>query len=126
MAKCDGCGAETTRYRTNFDRKGNVIGGECASCKPENFTDPFDPFDRIASGPEAMPHMYKRDSNGVYQAKDELIADTVAGWDKGPTERAIERKRATRRTTPMTEEEIAAAKRWGDEKVQPSLKRMVQ
>jgi hypothetical protein len=126
MSKCDGCGAETTRYRTTFDKKGNVIGGECASCKPERFTDPFDPLDRLVSGPEAFPHLYTRDSEGVYHAKDELIADTAAGWDKGPTERNIERKRATRRTKPMTEDEIAAAQRWGDDVVRPQLKRMVQ
>lgn len=115
-SQCANCGAESKRRSVTFDEKGDVLRERCASCDPEYFAEPFrDPTDnRIYSGPEAMPHLYKRDRNDVYQAKDELLADTAALWDDGPTERAIRRKQKIRRTEPMTPEEIEAGKQWGN------------
>lgn len=119
MAVC-GCGAESAHVRIFFDAKGKTRE-ECRACHPENFQEPFDATNRIVSGPEAMPNMYTKDSDGVYRAKDELLADTVAMWDKGPTEQAKEHKRANRRTAPLTQDEIDASVRWGNEVLRPHL-----
>lgn len=96
----------------------------CSHCAPEDFAEPFrDPSDlKIYSGPEAFPHLYKRDRNDVFQAKDELLADTAALWDGGPSERARRHKEQTRRTDPMTPEEIARAKKWGEQILAPALR----
>jgi hypothetical protein len=106
-----------------FDDKGNAVRERCPHCDPEYFAEPFrDPTDnRIYAGPEAMPKMYTRDKDGVYHAKDELIADTVALMDGGPTERAIEHKRRTRRTEPMSKAEIERSNHWAKEVLAPAL-----
>jgi hypothetical protein len=123
--RCANCKTETTRTRLTFDRRGDVVFERCPNCAPEEFAEPFrDPTDtRIYAGPEAMPHLYSRDSEGVYHAKDELIADTAALWDGGPTERALAHKRATRRTEPMTPEEIAQSRKWAEQTLTPALRR---
>lgn len=97
----------------------------CSDCAPEDFAEPFrDPTDtRIYSGPQAFPHLYKRDRNDVYQAKDELIADTAELWDGGPTERARRHKVATRRMEPMSAQEIAEAKHWGEENLAEAMRK---
>lgn len=87
----------------------------CPHCKPEEFQEPFDPFGRIATGPEAMPNMYTRDSEGVYHAKDELMQDTADRWNLGPTARAAAHKRKTRRTEPLSAEELEQSKRFGEQ-----------
>jgi hypothetical protein len=123
--QCANCKAETTRLRVTFDRHGAAIFERCPHCAPEDFREPFrDPTDtRIYAGPEAMPQLYRRDRDGVYQAKDELLADTAALWDGGPTARAVEHKRRTRRTTPMTPEEIAESRKWGEQVLTPALRK---
>jgi hypothetical protein len=123
--RCGNCHHETTRSRITFDNRGSVVLERCPSCAPEEFREPFrDPTDtRIYAGPEAMPNLYKRDREGVYQAKDELIADTAALWDGGPTERALAHKRATRRTEPMTPEEIAQSRKWAEQVLAPAIER---
>ncbi len=119
MAICE-CGAETTRLRVLYDGRNKKIGEECPNCKPHNFhekqTDPSDlrPWD----GAQVYPKLYKLGSDGIYHAKDELIADTVEnmGLNYSHSEAiADETKRKTRRTTPMTEQEIAGAMEWGRE-----------
>lgn len=72
-------------------------------------------------GPEAFPKQYKRDANGIYAAKDELLQDTVDCWDKGPTASRIEEKRATRRTAPLTEGEKDKVMRWAHEFLEPMI-----
>ena len=121
---CGNCGAETSRGGVTFDIRGNPVRERCMYCAPEEFDSAFrDPTDnRIYSGPEAFPHLYKRDKDDVYQAKDELIADTADLWDTGPTEQAIRHKQATRRTEPMSADEIAAAKHWGKEVVAEAMR----
>lgn len=78
--------------------------------------------DKVYTGPQAMPNLYKRDRNDVFQAKDELIADTAALWDEGPTERARRHKQQTRRTEPMSKEEIESANHWGREVLAPVIR----
>jgi hypothetical protein len=124
MWTCGHCGEEASRGKVSFDPKGNPVRERCQNCAPEEFAEPFRmPTDqRIYSGPEAMPHLYKRDKNDVYQAKDELIADTAALWDDGPTSRAKAHKMRTRRTEPLSAEEIAANRRWGNEVLAPIIR----
>jgi hypothetical protein len=124
LQQCGSCGQEAVRRRVIFDGKGDVVREECQHCAPQSFAEPFrDPTDnRIFSGPEAMPHLYKRNTEGVYIAKDELIADTAALWDGGPTERARRHKERTRRTDPMTPEEIEKARKWGEQVLAPMLR----
>jgi hypothetical protein len=121
--RCGNCGARASRGSVSFDDKGKRVRERCQNCAPEEFDSAFrNPSDnKIYSGPEAMPHMYKRDSNDVFQAKDELLADTAAEWDKGPTERARVHKEATRRTAPLTPAEIEASRRWSEEVLKPAL-----
>jgi hypothetical protein len=102
-----------------------VVRERCSHCAPEDFAEPFrDPSDqKVYSGPEAFPHLYKRDRNGVLQAKDELLADTAELWDGGPTERARRLKQQTRRTEAMTPEEIAQARKWGEQVLGPAWRK---
>lgn len=123
---CGNCGAETTRSRVAFDEKGLPVRECCPHCAPPgDFADPFrDPTDnRIYTGPEAFPHRYKRDKEGIYQAKDELIADTAALWDAGPTEQARQHKVATRRTEPMSAAEIEQANHFGREVLAEAMRK---
>jgi len=121
---CANCGEETSRGKVTYDEKGEKVGERCPQCAPEEFDSPFRaPSDqKIYAGPDAMPNMYTRDAEGVYHAKDELIADTAAQWESGPTERARAHKAATRRTEPLTPEEIEATRRWGEEVLGPALR----
>ena len=118
------CGQETSRGRTNFSPEGKVVGECCPGCNPEAFEGPIRvPSDlKIYSGPQAMPNMYRRGDDGTYHAKDELISDTVAGWDRGPTERACDWKRKHRRTEPLTPEEIRRSQEWGERVLAPALR----
>ena len=124
MQKCGNCGQEASRCRVTFDQKGDPVLERCQHCAPEEFDDPFRmPTDqRIYTGPEAYPNRYKRDRNDVFQATDELIADTAALWDEGPTARAVKQKARTRRTDPLTPDEIAASKRWGEQVLAPIIR----
>jgi hypothetical protein len=123
--RCGNCGAETSRGKVTFDEKGRMVRERCKYCAPEEFAEAFRaPSDqKIYAGPDAMPNMYTRDSEGVYHAKDELIADTAANWENGPTERARAHKAATRRTEPLTPAEIEATRRWGEEVLGPALRK---
>lgn len=116
MAVCGACGEQTSRLKTKF--KGESSVDCCPQCAPEEFTEKFTvPSDkRIWVGHEYMPNMYKKLDDGTYEAKDELRADTEAQVtkesedDKLAYETAVEKKRSERRTRPMSEEEIRAAK----------------
>jgi hypothetical protein len=121
---CGNCGQEAARSSITFDSKGNVVRERCPHCDPAYFAEPFrNPSDnKIYSGPEAMPRMYKLGADGVLYAKDELLADTAALWDGGPSERARRHKEATRRTDPMTPEEIEQARKWGEQVLAPALR----
>jgi len=122
---CGNCGAQASRGSVTFDHKGRTVRERCQHCAPEEFDSAFrNPTDnRIYPGPQAMPHLYKRDKNDVYQAKDELLADTAAAWEKGPTERAVQAKRDTRRTEPLTPEEIEKTRHWAEQVLKPALQK---
>jgi len=122
---CGKCGAFTSRGVIVFDHNGRKLREYCQYCNPDNFQTPFrNPSDnKVYTGPEAMPNMYKRGADDIFRAKDELIADTAAAWSEGPTERALEEKRKTRRTEPLTPEEIKASLRWGEEVLKPALQK---
>lgn len=126
LSPCD-CGRASTRQRITYDEAGNPARCICPECTPGEFTEPFrDPSDnKIYSGPQAMPHLYKRGPDDVYRAKDELIADTTALWEKGPTARAIEQKQKARRSADsesLTADEIEKTKRWGEDVLAPILR----
>lgn len=122
---CGNCGALTSRGGVTFDPHGDPVRERCVYCAPEEFDSAFrDPTDtRIYAGPEAMPNLYKRDRNDVYQAKDELLADTAALWDKGPTEEAREHKLKTRRTEPMSAAEIERSNHFGREVLAEAMRK---
>jgi hypothetical protein len=124
MWTCGNCKRETTRGGVSFDVKGNPVRERCVHCAPEEFDSAFRmPTDqRIYSGPEAMPNRYKLGKDGILHATDELVADTAAAWDEGPSERARKHKAMTRRTEPLTREEIEANQRWGDRVLAPIVR----
>lgn len=128
MAKCGGCGADTSRVRRTMTANGNLLPVEqqkeiCPNCVPEDFADTFNPFDRLVSGPEANPEQYKKKADGTFEMKDEALEDLRSKWDKGPSAEAIERKRKTRRTTPMSQGEIQAAEQWANAAVRPAVEK---
>lgn len=118
MAICGGCGADRTRVRTIFNPDGTVRVEECPSCAPGS----FDPEWLLAKGAtpwEAYPGKYDKISNPdgsvTWRAKEEWTQDTEdkirASYEKVDAKEAaaIEKKRASRRTEPMTPAEIEAA-----------------
>jgi hypothetical protein len=121
--QCVNCGSETSRSLSSYDEENRLKSELCPSCAPEKFEGAVvTPSDqKIWPGEVAMPNLYSRDREGNYHAKDELLADTVAMWDKGETERRMDKKRATRRTEPMTQAEIDRSMRWGREVLAPII-----
>jgi hypothetical protein len=122
MPECD-CGEYAARVRITL-AKGNVLLEKpitvCAKCAPGEFSDPFS-IDRLVTGPEAYPHLYKKDAEGIYRPTDELQQDTEDHITKpGPTAEAVERKRATRRTAPLSPAEIKESDRLWRQRLQNS------
>lgn len=122
MAICSGCGAERTRVRTIFNENGTVRKEECQSCAPGSF-DPSWLNARGVPAWEAYPEKYDLitlpDGRTGYRSKDEWRQDSEdkmrSAYERAnaPDKEAIERKRQTRRTVPLTEAEIrAATERW--------------
>lgn len=117
MATCGNCGAEVSRVRSVWDARGRQLPDECPVCSPEAYADFKVKSVRdgtIAMGYEYMPTMYKKTDAG-YVAKDELIADTEAQASKPDADAeaayqaALAKKRANRRTKPLTQSEIEQA-----------------
>ena len=127
MHACEGCGAETSRSLTIFDKHGLPATEECPTCQPGKFTGPVGtPADnKVWMGQQVYPHLYTRDNDGMYHAKDELVADTVALMESDPdaerTAGAIESKRRNRRTAPMTQVEIEQFERKFKAEALPNL-----
>ena len=124
MAICGGCNQESLRVRADYIGS-DLVREYCIKCKPKEFaeqpvTDPSDK--KIYVGWEAMPEKY-RIEDGVAHAKDELMQDTADLMNKTDEQVAIEHKRRTRRTEPMSPVEIKEAERWGREVLYPDLKR---
>jgi hypothetical protein len=122
MAICGNCQSQTTRLQMVMTSGGVLLPeGQrpeaCPNCRPELFAEPFAaPIDRkVWPEHEAKPYLYERASDGSLRAKDILLADLDAAWQVDPdqeaAEKAIERKRRTRRTTPLEPWEIEQAER---------------
>ena len=116
MAICGGCNAETRRVHiTMTDERGNLRPeGErkeiCPNCCPEFFSAPFAaPSDRkIWDEAAALPHLYHLTPDGNLELSDSPKADLLTKFGRDTDlEAAIAWKRKNRRTTPMTQEEIA-------------------
>ena len=124
MSLCRGCGAEATRTSARYQGK-TLLGEVCPKCDPVRFagvkvTDPSDR--KIWAGTEVEPERYyDADSEGVMRAKDELRQDTWDAMKIDEEEEARELKRKTRRTTPMTPSEIAAAENYGKTVLRPVI-----
>lgn len=116
MAICQNCNAETSRVRTHWTEDGSQFD-ECPQCAPgsfEKFTAPSDK--KIWMGYEAHPNEYVKAGDGGYDRKPEYRAEQEAKLtdlteeERKAQARAIAKKRATRRTEPMTEAELISAK----------------
>lgn len=124
MAICGNCGAETRRVRTVMTTNGgktllpeNQRKDECPVCAPDAFP-PAWLTARGVMGWEAYAEKYDKielpDGRIGYRAKEEFRQDTEDRIRSGSVEEqkkyaaALERKRQTRRTAPMTEDEIRA------------------
>lgn len=115
MSICSTCGAETARIRSRFGEDGTVTD-ECPQCAPgsfEKFTAPSDK--KIWMGYEVHPNEYVKAPDGGYDRKPEYRSEQESQL-RQPTEAeqcaqdaAIAKKRAERRTTPMTPAEQSAA-----------------
>lgn len=119
MQICD-CGAETTRITMTMTAGGRLLKKPttiCPQCRPEQFQEPFYEVTdrRIVAEHIARPYLYTQLPNGEFVAKDIVLSGIQDAMDADPDadrrQQLIERKRATRRTTPMTQAEIEAADR---------------
>lgn len=116
MAVCGNCGAQSARIRSRWNDKGLQLADECPSCAPgqfEKFTAPSDK--KIWMGYEAHPNEYVQSADGGYDRKPEYRAEqeqrlTAETEDeRAMRSRAEQHKRATRRTAPMTPDELLQA-----------------
>lgn len=125
MAKCGGCGNVTARVRRTMTDNGRLLPEDrqqevCPKCAPEEFMEQaFNPFDRVVLGPEADPKEYRKNKDGAFEMKDEALQDLASKWDKGPSFEAMEKKRRTRRTAPMSEEELRRTREWANANMRP-------
>jgi len=116
MAICSNCGAETTRLRSRWI-KGTQLTDQCPQCAPEEFegkvTMPSDK--KIHMGFEAHPNEYEKryDQDGVYyvrkpeyRAEQEAHLQEIPEDEKAAQSKAAEQKRLTRRTKPMSTQEV--------------------
>jgi hypothetical protein len=115
MAVCSNCKLEGPRVRSRWTEDGQ-LPDECPSCAPESFEKFTDPSDKkIWMGYEAHPNEYVKAPDGGYDRKPEYRAEQEARLARETDEErdkrlAIEaKKRAERRTEPMTGAELAAA-----------------
>lgn len=115
---CGGCKTDARRVKiTMTDRNGRFVpDGKrkeiCQNCSPEDFHEAHDPLAVFIPEHVAHPHLYRRKADGSLELKDETVADIEAEMlNNRDEEEALARKRATRRTTPMTQDEIDRAQR---------------
>lgn len=116
MAICGNCGAEGTRIRARWSDKGVQLPDECPACAPQSFEKFSNPSDqKIWMGYEAHPNEYVRSADGGFDRKPEyraeqeqkLARETIDERDERL--RAEAKKRAERRTLPMTLSELNEA-----------------
>lgn len=123
MARCGGCGAESSRVRTVLtDSTGNLLPEPketCKVCDPESFERWVDPSNKHGGFRwQYEPWKYKRrelpDGQVIYEAKDERNADLEAQlsapspYKEQKKAEALEHRRKHRRTTPLREDEKQA------------------
>ena len=123
MAICRSCKSETQRVRTTYhedQHTGEIVAetDECPNCKPGSF-EPRWLQERPAIAPEVYPKQFRKqylsDGRVGYFATDERRADQESKMlqssnDEEQQLRAqLEKKRATRRTAPMTQAEVEKA-----------------
>lgn len=133
MSLC-ACGAESKKIRQFWDR-GKLTREECPACAPQSFEKQTDPSaKKIWIGPEFAPNDYikREDPDGGYRydlkpeaARELELQHTVnsqrATDEREARERAMAAKRSTRRTNPMTSEEIEQAIRFADTHLRPMI-----
>lgn len=113
---CGGCGSDARKLRISMtDRNGKLLPeGErkeiCQNCVPEDFHAPCDPLAKVVFEHEAHPNLYHYKPDGSLELNDSPKGDLMAEmYNTRDEDEALARKRANRRTTPMTAEEIQAA-----------------
>ena len=118
MAKCSNCGAEGTRIRSRWTEKGTQLPDECPNCAPQAFEKFSAPSDKkIWMGYEAHPNEYVKAEDGGFDRKPEYRAEQEERLrQETEDERTLRleaeaKKRATRRTEPMTPAEFEQAVR---------------
>jgi hypothetical protein len=120
MATCSSCNSQATRILTTMTANGKLLEhpqDQCPNCCPELFQEAFAaPSDRkLWLEHEAVPDLYTRLPDGSLVAKDSVLCGIQAAMDMDPDgearEQAIAKKRATRRTKPLTRTEIEQADR---------------
>ena len=130
MATCRGCGADALRTCARFGPDMQLLKEVCPACKPEVFqgvkvTAPSDK--KIWDGYEVEPERYySRDGENVVRAKDELRQDVWDEFNRDPDEEARAKKRATRRTEPLSATEIENANAWGQNVLRPVLEEVAR
>ena len=122
MAICRSCKSETQRVRTTYhedQHTGEIVAetDECPNCKPGSFA-PRWLQERPAIAPEVYPKQFRKrylqDGRVGYFSSDERRADLEAKMLEPPKDeharlqRALEKKRAIRRTAPMSRAEVEA------------------
>ena len=134
MAICGNCGSEGNRIRSRW-AKDTQLPDECPSCAPQSFEKQTDPSDKkLWIGPEVRPNDYEKryDLDGVYyMPKPEVTAelerkacgrDSVAAQEeREQMARAAQKKRAQRRTTPLSQSELQRALARVDEFFRPLI-----
>lgn len=116
MAVCSNCNTESPRVRLRWDEKGKPLPDQCPHCSPASFDKFSAPSDKkIWMGYEAHPNEYVKSEDGGYDRKPEYRAEQEAKLalqsedERIAENEVIERKRATRRTEPMTPTELLHA-----------------
>jgi hypothetical protein len=133
MAICGNCGAEGSRIRSRWIR-GVQIPDECPQCAPQDFEKQTDPSDKkIWIAPEVRPNDYTKvyDEDGpIYMPKPEVTAELEAkvfdnSEEREKYEEALAKKRAERRTRPLSEVELMQALRHVDQYLRPMIEDQV-
>jgi hypothetical protein len=113
MAVCSNCQAIGPRVRSRWNEKGFQLPDECPACAPETFEKFTAPSDKkIWMGYEAHPNEYVHSEDGGYDRKPEYVAEQEAKLCAETEDEKVLRlgaeakKRATRRTEPMTPVEL--------------------
>lgn len=134
MAICSTCGTEGARIRSRW-QEGVQLPDECPSCTPQSFEKQTDPSDKkFWIGPEYAPNDYEKryDKDGViYMPKPEAtheleqsmcgVNSVTAIEEREAMEKAAAKKRATRRTAPMTQGELNHAMTFIDTYLRPMI-----